>query len=122
MQGAPKRKDGEEAVPFPPLKTDRIRRSTVLPYLEAFNYASDLDNQDVYFTEHDINRKWPAMFDNRMECNNFVFITEEYAKQAAEAAQQMNDRKKRKSSSAHQNKHKSVSCISVKKLTHCRQS
>lgn len=57
MQGAPKRHDGEEAVPFPPLKTDQIRRSTVLPYLEAFHYAHDRDNEDVYFTEHDINRK-----------------------------------------------------------------
>ena len=58
MQGAPKRRDGEEAVPFPPLKADKIRRSTVLPYLEAFHYATDHDNEDVYFTEHDINRKW----------------------------------------------------------------
>lgn len=58
MQFSPKRRDGEEAVPFPPLKADKIRRSTVLPYLEAFHYADDRDNEDVYFTEHDINRKW----------------------------------------------------------------
>lgn len=40
------------------MKADKIRRSTVLPYLEAFHYADDRDNEDVYFTEHDINRKW----------------------------------------------------------------
>lgn len=58
MQGAPKRGVGEEAVPFPPLKSDAIRRSTVLPYLEAFHYADDRDDEDVYFTEHDINREF----------------------------------------------------------------
>lgn len=52
---------------------------------------------------------------------NWFVITEEYAKQAAEAAAQLNERKKRKgSSSGH--KQKTVSCISVKKLTHCRTS
>lgn len=53
-------------MPFPPLKTDQIRRSTVLPYLEAFHYANDRDNEDVYFTEHDINRKDIVMQSSRL--------------------------------------------------------
>lgn len=61
MQGAPKRRDGEETVPFPPLKADTIRRSTVLPYLEAFHYANDNDIEDVYYTEHDMNRKYTVI-------------------------------------------------------------
>lgn len=54
MLGAPVK--DRDPVPFPPLKGDHLRRSTVLPYLEAYHYAAD-DNEEVYFTEHDINRK-----------------------------------------------------------------
>lgn len=43
-------------VPVPPLKGDSIRRSTVLPYLEAHHYEIDRD-YGVYFTEHDINEE-----------------------------------------------------------------
>lgn len=45
-----------EAIPVPPLKGDPFRCSTVLPYLEAYHYQSDRDVEDVYFTEHDLNR------------------------------------------------------------------
>lgn len=44
-------------VPVPPLKGDRLRRSTVLPYLEAHHYEADRDLGNVYFTEHDINEE-----------------------------------------------------------------
>lgn len=42
-------------VPIPPLKGDALRRSTVLPYLEAHHYEAERDLANVYFTEHDIN-------------------------------------------------------------------
>lgn len=45
------------SVSIPPLKGDVYRRSTVLPYLDAYNYDTEGDLEDVYFTEHDINRK-----------------------------------------------------------------
>lgn len=44
-------------VPIPPLKGDALRRSTVLPYLEAHHYETDRDLANVYFTEHDINEE-----------------------------------------------------------------
>lgn len=44
-------------VPIPPLKGDAIRRSTVLPYLEAHHYEADRELANVYFTEHDINEE-----------------------------------------------------------------
>lgn len=42
-------------IPIPPLKGDKYRSSTVLPYLEAYHYGSE--QEDVYFTEHDVNRE-----------------------------------------------------------------
>lgn len=42
-------------MPIPPLKGDALRRSTVLPYLEAHHYEAERDLANVYFTEHDIN-------------------------------------------------------------------
>ncbi|XP_058467062.1 serine/threonine-protein kinase stk11-like [Malaya genurostris] len=47
----------DPCVPVPPLKGDSIRRSTVLPYLEAHHYEADRDLANVYFTEHDINEE-----------------------------------------------------------------
>uniref|UniRef100_A0A8D8HEK6 Serine/threonine-protein kinase STK11 n=2 Tax=Culex pipiens TaxID=7175 RepID=A0A8D8HEK6_CULPI len=44
-------------VPIPPLKGDALRRSTVLPYLEAHHYEAERDLANVYFTEHDINEE-----------------------------------------------------------------
>lgn len=44
-------------VPVPPLKGDSLRRSTVLPYLEAHHYEADRDLANMYFTEHDINEE-----------------------------------------------------------------
>lgn len=43
-------------IPIPPLKNDKYRRSTVLPYLDAYHYEAERDLEEVYFTEHDLNR------------------------------------------------------------------
>lgn len=43
-------------VPIPPLKGDRLRSSTVLPYLQSYHYDTSRDTMtNVYFTEHDLN-------------------------------------------------------------------
>ncbi|XP_050334060.1 serine/threonine-protein kinase STK11 isoform X2 [Bactrocera neohumeralis] len=44
-------------IPIPPLKHDVYRRSTVLPYLDAYHYETERDLEEVYFTEHDLNRE-----------------------------------------------------------------
>ncbi|XP_055635621.1 serine/threonine-protein kinase stk11 [Toxorhynchites rutilus septentrionalis] len=44
-------------VPIPALKGDRLRRSTVLPYLEAHHYEAERDLANMYFTEHYINEE-----------------------------------------------------------------
>lgn len=38
---------------IPPLKNDKLRSSTVLPYLDAYHYGNDDIDQD-YYTEHDL--------------------------------------------------------------------
>ncbi|XP_055678076.1 serine/threonine-protein kinase stk11 [Lutzomyia longipalpis] len=92
-------------IPFPPLKGDELRRSTVLPYLEAYHYATDRDNEDVYFTEHDLNQQ--------------------LAKQAAahrSATKSKHGSVSGGSSTTKKRPRKTVSCISVRKLTSCRPS
>lgn len=42
---------------IPPLKNDKLRSSTVLPYLDAYHYGSDDMDQD-YYTEHDLTGKF----------------------------------------------------------------
>lgn len=49
-------------IPIPPLKSDKYRRSTVLPYLDAYHYETDRDLEEVYFTEHDLNRMFIFYF------------------------------------------------------------
>lgn len=49
-------------IPIPPLKNDKYRRSTVLPYLDAYHYETERDLEEVYFTEHDLNRKFSYQF------------------------------------------------------------
>lgn len=44
-------------IPIPSPKGDKYGRTSVLPYLEAFHYGNEQDQEDVYFTEHDVNRK-----------------------------------------------------------------
>lgn len=129
-----------DAVPVPPLKGDSLRSSTVLPYLESYHYDTNRQNPNVFFTEHDLNGE---CFDavtsfgagaSGLEKTNFsIFAAEELARSAS-SSQQINKNhsitnhgtismeqpaeltKKRRA------KKKFVSCVSVKKLTHCRQS
>lgn len=44
-----------QAVTVPPLKDDPLRSSTVLPYLDAYHYGTETE-QD-YYTEHDLTGK-----------------------------------------------------------------
>lgn len=52
-------------IPIPPLKNDKYRRSTVLPYLDAYHYETERDLEEVYFTEHDLNRKFKTLKTNK---------------------------------------------------------
>lgn len=160
-------------IPVPPLKGDPWRCSTVLPYLEAYHYQIDRDTEDVYFTEHDLNRKKyirVASFCS-ISLNSLIHSVEELAQQAAEMAAQIRStshsftcdqhpnhntshqhhpnnntsstsqnassthsrhncssaasshkKDSSSSSSARKRSRKSVSCISVSKLTSCRPS
>lgn len=47
-----------EVIPVPPMKGDPFRCSTVLPCLEAYHYQIESGDDEVYFTEHDLNRKF----------------------------------------------------------------
>ncbi|XP_034484938.1 serine/threonine-protein kinase STK11 isoform X2 [Drosophila innubila] len=44
-------------IPIPLHKGDKFGRSSVLPYLEAYHYGNEQDQEDVYFTEHDVNQE-----------------------------------------------------------------
>lgn len=91
-------------IPIPPLKNDELRCSTVLPYLEAFHYETD--REDVYFTEHDLNQE----------------LARQAAAHAAHLKAQNSTSGGSKKSSNKRRSRKSVSCISVRKLTSCRPS
>ncbi|KAJ6637429.1 Serine/threonine-protein kinase stk11 [Pseudolycoriella hygida] len=91
-----------EVIPVPPMKGDPFRCSTVLPCLEAYHYQIENGDDDVYFTEHDLNQK--------------------LAKQAAELAAHIKSSNTKKDPSNRKRSRKSLSCISVKQLTTCRPS
>lgn len=113
-----------DVVPVPALKGDPLRCSTVLPYLEAYHYQLDRDVEDVYFTEHDLNRKRNC-FLHKNCFTHFIAFAEELAKQAAEMAAKIKTASggsSKKDSSRRKRSRKSVSCISVSKLTSCRPS
>lgn len=122
-------------IPIPPLKYDRLRCSTVLPYLEAYHYETERDLEDVYFTEHDLNQELARQAaavaaeikgqkigttasggpSSSTACvpsssNNYNSMPTEY------------QQNKKTSSSGKRRSKKSVSCISVRKLTNCRTS
>lgn len=61
-------------IPIPPLKNDKYRRSTVLPYLDAYHYETERDLEEVYFTEHDLNRKLVVSSFRRLSISLQVFI------------------------------------------------
>jgi serine/threonine-protein kinase 11 len=120
-----------DAVPVPPLKGDSLRSSTVLPYLESYHYENR-QNQNVFFTEHDLNGKLRSIF-NDNDFSRYFVLAEDLARSSS-SSQQINKKhsitnhgtisteqppelnKKRRV------KKKFVSCVNVKKLTHCRQS
>lgn len=104
---------------MPPLKGDAVRSSTVLPYLESYHYESRHNN--VYFTEHDLNeaeelarqqqQQDTSSSSHQISKRNSITNAETYS---TRESSDMN--KKRRT------KKKFISCVSVKKLTHCRQS
>ena len=62
----------EPPIPIPPLRNDKYRRSTVLPYLDAEHYETERDLEEVYFTEHDLNRKFLLLEEFICLCNKFI--------------------------------------------------
>ncbi|XP_031632986.1 serine/threonine-protein kinase STK11 isoform X1 [Contarinia nasturtii] len=84
-------------VSVPPLRTDELRSSTVLPYLDAYHYGTD-DNEQDYYTEHDLTAK-------RTTSPSHVKV----------------NATKRSSKNRKLSK-KLSSCISVRKMTGCRPS
>ncbi|XP_022229861.2 serine/threonine-protein kinase stk11 [Drosophila obscura] len=129
-------------IPIPPLKGDKYRCSTVLPYLEAYHYGSEHDQEDVYFTEHDVNQELArqaaaAASEIRAKqsaaahaaCHTYEHPSTSAAAAAAAAAGQSlgNGNRdempaKKKGSALKRRAKKLTSCISVRKLSHCRTS
>ena len=103
----------------PPLKGDVSRSSTVLPYLESYHYESRQNN--VYFTEHELNEaeelaKQQQMQDTSSSSHQFSKKNSISNDEAYSTRESSDINKKRRT------KKKFISCVSVKKLTHCRQS
>ncbi|XP_017117416.1 serine/threonine-protein kinase stk11 [Drosophila elegans] len=130
-------------IPIPPLKGDKYRSSTVIPYLEAYHYG-DQDQEDVYFTEHDVNQELArqaqaAASEIRSKqsaaaqaaCHAYEPPSTSAAAAAAAAAASGNSLGngsreeapvKKKGSALKRRAKKLTSCISVRKLSHCRTS
>lgn len=62
-------------VAIPPLKADIYRRTTVLPYLDAYHYETERELEEVYFTEHDLNRKFLNLYYIILQYCNYFFNT-----------------------------------------------
>ncbi|ALC47355.1 lkb1 [Drosophila busckii] len=122
-------------IPIPPLKGDKYGRTTVLPYLEAYHYGNEQDQEDVYFTDHDVNqelarRAAAAAAEIRATktaaanaaCHLYEPSTS--AKAAADVTTNgsMETSVKKKGSTLKRRAKKLTSCISVRKLSHCRTS
>lgn len=112
--------DTGNRVLVPPLKGDVSRSSTVLPYLESYHYESRQNN--VYFTEHDLNeaeelaKQQQQMQDSSSSSHQFSKKNSISNDEAYSTRESSDINKKRRT------KKKFISCVSVKKLTHCRQS
>ncbi|XP_023179960.1 serine/threonine-protein kinase STK11 [Drosophila hydei] len=124
-------------IPIPPLKGDKYGRSTVLPYLEAYHYGNEQDQEDVYFTEHDVNqelarRAASAAAEIRATksaaANAACHLYEPSTSAEAGAEAMLNGSRdetvaiKKKGSGLKRRAKKLASCISVRKLSHCRTS
>jgi len=101
-----------DAVPVPPLNGDNIRSSTVLPYLESYHYENR-QSSNVFFTEHDLNEELARSASSSQQISKKHSITNH----STISCEQPNELSKKRRA-----KKKFVSCVSVKKLTHCRQS
>lgn len=122
-------------IPIPPLKNDKYRRSTVLPYLDAFHYETEYDQEDNYFTEHDLNQELARQAaaaaaeikakKNAASASNPTISSAGTSAAAAASSNSLKENKKHHSSSASSLKRRAkklTSCISVRKLTNCRPS
>lgn len=123
-------------IPIPPYKNDKYRRSTVLPYLDAFHYENEYDQEDNYFTEHDLNQELArqaaaaaaeikAKKNAAASASNPTISSAGTSAAAAASSNSLKDNKKHHSSSASSLKRRAkklTSCISVRKLTNCRPS
>ncbi|XP_017104527.2 serine/threonine-protein kinase stk11 [Drosophila bipectinata] len=125
-------------IPIPPLKGDKYRNSTVLPYLEAYHYGSE--QEDVYFTEHDVNQelaRQAAAAASEIRSKQSAATLAAYhayeppttsAAAAAAAGHSISNGSreeapvKKKGSALKRRAKKLTSCISVRKLSHCRTS
>lgn len=120
---------------MPPLKGDVVRSSTVLPYLESYHYESRQSN--VYFTEHDLNGEHTMTKLITFSLTNHFLEAEDSIRQQEQTSSSSQQISKRNSITNQDNLQSSsdvtkkqrrskkknfISCVSVKKLTHCRQS
>uniref|UniRef100_A0A1A9UEM7 non-specific serine/threonine protein kinase n=1 Tax=Glossina austeni TaxID=7395 RepID=A0A1A9UEM7_GLOAU len=121
-------------IPIPPLKNDKYRRSTVLPYLDAYHYEAERDFEEVYFTEHDLNRELArkaaapaaeikAQHQQQHTLTGPSTTTTMQQHTAASCSNSASHHtKEKKSSSLKRHAKKLTSCISVRKLSNCRPS
>uniref|UniRef100_A0A1I8NZ80 non-specific serine/threonine protein kinase n=1 Tax=Stomoxys calcitrans TaxID=35570 RepID=A0A1I8NZ80_STOCA len=119
-------------IPIPPLKSDKYRRSTVLPYLDAYHYETERDLEEVYFTEHDLNQELArkaaaAAAEIKAQQQHNSFATMAASTSGFHNAQSCSNSashhtKEKKSSSLKRRAKKLTSCISVRKLSNCRPS
>ncbi|XP_065354262.1 serine/threonine-protein kinase stk11 [Calliphora vicina] len=117
-------------IPIPPLKNDKYRRSTVLPYLDAYHYETERDLEEVYFTEHDLNQELArkaaaaaAEIKAQQQHNTFTAMgasSSGFHTSCSNSAS--HHTKEKKSSSLKRRAKKLTSCISVRKLSNCRPS
>ncbi|KAH8331148.1 hypothetical protein KR067_012103, partial [Drosophila pandora] len=125
-------------IPIPPLKGDKYRSSTVVPYLEAYHYGSE--QEDVYFTEHDVNQelaRQAAAAASEIRSKQSAATLAAYhayeppttsAAAAAASGHSISNGSreeapvKKKGSALKRRAKKLTSCISVRKLSHCRTS
>ncbi|KAI8123294.1 hypothetical protein FF38_11733 [Lucilia cuprina] len=117
-------------IPIPPLKNDKYRRSTVLPYLDAYHYETERDLEEVYFTEHDLNQELArkaaaaaAEIKAQQQHNTFTGMgasSSGFHTSCSNSAS--HHTKEKKSSSLKRRAKKLTSCISVRKLSNCRPS
>ena len=90
----------------------------MLPYLESYHYEGRQNN--VYFTEHDLNEAEELARQQQLQdtssSSHQISKKNSISNDEAYSTRESDINKKRRT------KRKFISCVSVKKLTHCRQS